>query len=282
MLPNCPHCGSKYVVDKGIVDSTEKSSHKYYCQGCNRDFSVDTQKATAQGEWLMTFESHAYRHSDGDIEQFIEVYRAPNGKLVINQKKRDGKHVSGQVRLDFTFSQNPHISSENDRYFVDISSFQNPNDPNGALFSIDRIRMSKEQTELALKNEAMRIVHKKDGMFYLKNYHTAQLNRDICTYLVSALGEGAREKQQSACYVATAVYGSYDCPQVWTLRRFRDESLASNLFGRAFIRAYYAISPTIVKHFGHTAWFNRFWRSKLDKLVARLQKKGFEDTPYLH
>lgn len=30
------------------------------------------------------------------------------------------------------------------------------------------------------------------------------------------------------CYVATAVYGSYDCPQVWTLRRFRSFSLAKN------------------------------------------------------
>ena len=30
------------------------------------------------------------------------------------------------------------------------------------------------------------------------------------------------------CYVATAVYGSYDCPQVWTLRRYRDDILAKN------------------------------------------------------
>ena len=28
-----------------------------------------------------------------------------------------------------------------------------------------------------------------------------------------------------ACYIATAVYGSYDCPQVWVLRRFRAEVL---------------------------------------------------------
>ena len=29
------------------------------------------------------------------------------------------------------------------------------------------------------------------------------------------------------CYVATAVYGSYDCPEVWTLRRYRDYTLAA-------------------------------------------------------
>ncbi|NLX93020.1 MAG: hypothetical protein GXZ02_03995, partial [Clostridiales bacterium] len=37
------------------------------------------------------------------------------------------------------------------------------------------------------------------------------------------------------CYVATAVYGSYDCPQVWTLRRYRDYTLAETWYGRAFI-----------------------------------------------
>ena len=82
------------------------------------------------------------------------------------------------------------------------------------------------------------------------------------------------------CYVATAVYGSYDCPQVWTLRRFRDYTLAESWHGRAFIRAYYAISPTIVKWFGHTEWFKNMWKGKLDRMVANLNDKGVEDTPY--
>ncbi|MFR9028073.1 MAG: DUF2726 domain-containing protein [Clostridium sp.] len=33
------------------------------------------------------------------------------------------------------------------------------------------------------------------------------------------------EKKRRGCYIATAVYGSYDCPQVWVLRRFRDQIL---------------------------------------------------------
>ena len=82
------------------------------------------------------------------------------------------------------------------------------------------------------------------------------------------------------CYVATAVYGSYDCPEVWTLRRFRDNILANTWYGRAFIRIYYTISPTLVKWFGHTAWFNKLWRGKLDKIVNSLQKQGVESTPY--
>lgn len=87
-------------------------------------------------------------------------------------------------------------------------------------------------------------------------------------------------KSSGGCYVATCVYGSYDCPQVWTLRRFRDNTLASTWYGRAFIRTYYTISPKLVKWFGNTTWFKHMWRGKLDKLVNTLQKKGVEDTPY--
>lgn len=83
-----------------------------------------------------------------------------------------------------------------------------------------------------------------------------------------------------SCYVATAVYGSYDCPQVWTLRRFRDYTLAETWYGRAFIRTYYAISPTLVKCFGHTDWFKKMWKGKLDRMVANLNAEGVEDTPY--
>lgn len=90
----------------------------------------------------------------------------------------------------------------------------------------------------------------------------------------------AQKKDGGGCYIATAVYGSYDCPQVWTLRRYRDYALAKTWCGRAFIHTYYAISPTLVKCFGHSKWFIAFWRDRLDKMVAKLQAKGFASTSY--
>lgn len=83
-----------------------------------------------------------------------------------------------------------------------------------------------------------------------------------------------------ACYVATAVYGSYDCPEVWALRRYRDEYLDTRPLGRLFIKCYYAISPTVIKLFGKTKFFNSFWQSVLDRKVEKLKKKGYETTPY--
>ena len=89
-----------------------------------------------------------------------------------------------------------------------------------------------------------------------------------------------RNTGSGGCFVATAVYGSYDCPQVWTLRRFRDYELAKTWYGRAFIHIYYAISPTIVKWFGNTTWFKKMWKGTLDRMVSSLNKKGVANTPY--
>lgn len=87
-------------------------------------------------------------------------------------------------------------------------------------------------------------------------------------------------ENDNGCYVATAIYGSYDCPQVWTLRRFRDYKLAQTWCGRIFIRLYYATSPTIVKYFGETLWFKTLLRRKLDCMVKKLQSHGLKNTPY--
>lgn len=89
-----------------------------------------------------------------------------------------------------------------------------------------------------------------------------------------------KPQQTGSCYVATCVYGSYDCPQVWTLRRYRDDTLAATWYGRTFVRIYYATSPTLVKWFGKTTWFKKMWQGKLDRLVKRLNDNGVENTPY--
>ena len=86
--------------------------------------------------------------------------------------------------------------------------------------------------------------------------------------------------KKNGCYIATCVYGSYDCPQVWTLRRYRDNTLAKTWCGRMFIRTYYAISPTLVKWFGHTNWFKKLWLYTLNKIVKKLHSNGVKSTPY--
>ena len=72
------------------------------------------------------------------------------------------------------------------------------------------------------------------------------------------------------CYIATCVYGSYDCPEVLVLRRFRDSVLKCCVAGRMFVRGYYAISPALVRRFGTCTWFRRFWRGLLDRMIEHI------------
>ncbi|MDR2558970.1 MAG: hypothetical protein LBC86_05435 [Oscillospiraceae bacterium] len=83
-----------------------------------------------------------------------------------------------------------------------------------------------------------------------------------------------------SCYVATCVYGSYNCPEVWVLRRYRDNTLSNSYFGRKFISTYYAISPKIVELFGNRKWFHRICKPFVNAVVLRLRKKGVDDSPY--
>lgn len=79
--------------------------------------------------------------------------------------------------------------------------------------------------------------------------------------------------KKEGCYIATAVYGSYDAPEVMTLRRFRDETLRNSAFGRWFIRTYYRLSPPVAEKLKNAKRINAFVRSILDKWVERLNRK---------
>ena len=87
--------------------------------------------------------------------------------------------------------------------------------------------------------------------------------------------------QGSGCYVATSIYESYDCPPVWVLRRFRDESLAHTVLGRTFISTYYLISPKLVELLGNTRVFKSAVKPLLDTFVRGLTRLGYSDSPYL-
>ena len=82
------------------------------------------------------------------------------------------------------------------------------------------------------------------------------------------------------CYIATAVYGSYYCPEVWVLRRFRDYGLRKSVIGSLMVRGYYAVSPGMVERFGHVVTLKRLVKGILDVFVWELKKHGFEDTAY--
>jgi len=104
----------------------------------------------------------------------------------------------------------------------------------------------------ANKNQIMIYVDK------IKKYDTSYQSPNIST--------------SSGCYIATAIYGSYNCPQVLILRNYRDMFLSRTWYGRVFISLYYAVSPKVVRLFGKMKWFNTIFKIMLDKIIEKLKK----------
>lgn len=90
-----------------------------------------------------------------------------------------------------------------------------------------------------------------------------------------------KSKSSGGCYIATAVYGSYDCPEVWVLRRYRDYVLKPVWYGKIFIKIYYTISPILVKAFGENVWFQTSFKKCLDQIADNLKERGISDEPYV-
>ena len=108
----------------------------------------------------------------------------------------------------------------------------------------------------------------------------SELNLSKVQTLKSERGSGSLEGGCIDCYIATCVYGTYDSPELWTLRRFRDDILEKNPLGRLFVKLYYATGPKLVKAFGSQKWFHCLCRPILDKTVQALCKKGIDSSPY--
>lgn len=266
MAPICPHCGSNQVSEWLNTETsnggTSNRTVRYFCRNCKKDFTVTEERQYAPGmTWLVTFDSNI---SLGDLEAY-EFYRNPSGAIYLRNCGKMGKVFS------LIITPNCHIKYR----------WSGDNREHMKYTDCSIIKMNRELTTQALEKEVFsNIYYQKGDCFELYSYKAADPRRDeMALFLNGVLC--TQDSASEGCYVATCVYGSYDCPEVWTLRRFRDDTLGKRFWGRIFIRAYYAVSPAMVQCFGNTGWFRKLWRCVLDRMVCRLNGKGVESTPYV-
>ena len=88
------------------------------------------------------------------------------------------------------------------------------------------------------------------------------------------------EKEKGNCFVATYVYGTYDCPEIWILRRFRDLFLKKYMLGRLFISFYYFISPQLLLFCGNNRLFAYISKKLVGLLVKKIKDIGIDNTYY--
>ncbi len=209
------------------------------------------------------------------INNVLKAYMDSLANIIIEHSCEAAKKVFVGNLLDLPFD-----SPIFEKVLGHIDGYLTPSDSCAKIAAQVNIG---EQSSLIDINLQIDGLAKKICPFYVRDGRLWQEARDKVFDELRKTNPGnnaLKPTSSGGCYVATCVYGSYDCPQVWTLRRYRDDTLGSTWYGRAFIRTYYAISPTLVKWFGKTKWFKKMWKGKLDRMVKKLQNKGVEDTPY--
>lgn len=80
--------------------------------------------------------------------------------------------------------------------------------------------------------------------------------------------------KSEGCYIATAVYGGYDEPEVLILRKYRDRILKKTFLGNAFIKVYYFFSPPVAEKLKNCTKINSMVRNLLNKFVESIKRKN--------
>lgn len=238
----CPNCGGALVVD----NFKERS----VCVYCGSEFSTATavQKIVIDGiagfDSLMLAAQRAIEY-DHDHDKAAQKYRA-----ALDIKPDDFRAVWGLYLCEAAAIAHAY----------DLHGYVKV--PNDAESCIRRAAARYGERAIACAPDDE-----------VRRYYRTYMDKETSRYI-------SRPQEKRGCYIATAVYGSYDCPEVWTLRRYRDEKLMKSAFGRLFVKIYYALAPTVVKLFGKRAAFNAFWKKRLDKKVEKLNADGYSDEPY--
>lgn len=109
------------------------------------------------------------------------------------------------------------------------------------------------EKKLGRKLKSGEVVHHKDRnkqnnslsnlwVFRNQDEHDKVHKKDARRHGKAASYQGFKNKG-GGCFIATACYGDYDAPEVQILRRYRDNKLLTNGFGKLFVAFYYSISP---------------------------------------
>ena len=245
----CTYCGTKVMQEKTIIE------HK-------GEINVTIQKP-------VKIVNNDFETKFANAKNWAKIYfdRGPN--LVMHGTKK------GYDAVVQYFSDAELVGANESRYYTEFADFYvranlegiknktrvlNSRDTliNHYIFCMDNaISYSDDEKE-------------KQALTKKKNDTVALLKEEI----------GKIKETKAGCYIATCVYGSYDCKEVWTLRRYRDNTLSETWYGRLFIQFSYTISPILVNTFGNTQHFKRTWQRLLDRIVDNLRSKGVDGADY--
>lgn len=215
-----------------------------------------------------------YDHATGMMtDQEVEEAGEQVMQGMENLMQADPDHTEVKKSLRRIRSRHPEAFKLNEEFFELILDV-----PDAELF-IDECPYCGEQV-LAEKGRSGKMVCPEcnrnvysNGRSYSKPSSSTHGGSTSSSSSSSNTGSSSSNTSSSSannedCFVATAVYGDVDHPDVRQLRRFRDETLRHSGWGRAFITWYYRHGPGLANRLEKHRRLKRAVRWALRRAVA--------------
>jgi len=151
-------------------------------------------------------------------------------------------------------TRNPATRTEDEDYYPVFSSYPRRRQHQIITFEVeiaDEHGNPSEHVPVEVRGQHVSGVLPSDGTPVAVYGSRDPQDRVLRTHRVVNLRTGSSirvtTRSRDWCFVATAVYGSVDAPEVVLLRRFRDRYLMSSCWGLQCVRTYYRVSPFVAE-----------------------------------
>ncbi len=154
-------------------------------------------------------------------------------------------------------------------------------EPSSLSDAYDTLGTALQICSFVLPDESEKDRHFQEGTkAFQKALQIDPSNKQAMDHLERSQGmpeKDAATGKTSGCFIATAVYGSYESTEVRALRKFRDEVLCKSEMGTRLVGVYYSVSPRLAKIINPHSMLKRAIRKLiLDPLVNYCTYKKVE------
>ncbi|MBA1250426.1 cold-shock protein [Pseudomonas luteola] len=148
---------------------------------------------------------------------------------------------------------------------ADIVSFESHNGPKGSrATSVVILARLKSQIK---QDDRVTCPHCKKKMVPRLITFQGSVTHTVCPFCAETYRDF---RSDGPCFIATAIYGDYDAPEVVRLRQFRDRALLPSRAGRLLVRGYYRLSPPLARYLVRHPRLSARLKPLLDALTRRL------------
>lgn len=232
----CENCESKMEYSIDDLDSINKLEKKF-CYSCGKKLSLSficnncgSFQYLEKSQILFKYASQIY--NNGLKKQSVKIAQKA---IEESSYPLNRFHYAGFITatcdeiLTDLFGNFKFYTKEivNNNYFEDIMKY-------AKIALEDYESLTTQQKELLLSDE----------------FYSGKINvfRNVVSQFPKEVEKIKNQKdKKGGCFIATAVYNSYEAPEVLILRKFRDDILLSSKIGQFFVKFYYSFSPPIAK-----------------------------------